>query len=85
MRWSALSDKLLSNAGLSCSLLVTSPQLEPPLLSSVCLSLLPLSYIPHECSFSLQCMSVVWIVVSVFEPVLSRGLLLGPHWVSEVL
>lgn len=42
VRWSALSNKLLSSAGPSPSLRSTSPRLGPPLLS-VCLSVSP----PH--------------------------------------
>lgn len=74
VRWSVLSDKLLSNDGLSSSLLVTYAQLGPPLLP-VSLSP-PLPYplhMPHACFFSPQCISVVWIVVSVLEPALSQG------------
>lgn len=52
VRWSALSDKILSNAGLSSSLLVTCAQLRPPLLSVSLSSPLPYpSHIPHACFF----------------------------------
>lgn len=74
MRWSALSDKLLSNASLSSSLLVTYAQLGPPLLSvSLSPSLFYPLHIPHACFFSPQCIYVVWIGVSVLEPALSQG------------
>lgn len=65
VRWSALSDKLQSSAGLSSPLLSTSLQLGPPLLS-VSAPLAP-SHTPCACSLSPQCMSVAWIVASVFE------------------
>lgn len=57
VRWSALSNKLLSSAGPSPSLRSTSPRLGPPLLS-VCLSPHPTPITHTTCMFFLPAVHV---------------------------
>lgn len=57
VRWSALSHKLGSNAGLTSSLLSTSPRLGPPLLP-ICLSPYPTPITHTTCMFFLPTVHV---------------------------